>query len=222
MRSFLFLLVPIIFTACNNQDIEKTKLLNSNNELLNTRTVIKKDNITSKERILKIDSQKELNLKKLEAQKAENLAKIEAQKEQKIKELELQKAKEVELQRTKQKAIEANNSLELAKINSTTILEEKAKEVGLYKMVAIVVLFIVFIWLVIRYLQGVAKRRHEAYLKEQEFNYKVHLKEVEMKHKNIDKMLEIIKDNNSDPAIKKEMAKILSYNKNSLIEHKRK
>jgi len=220
MRAFLLITSLIIFSACDNQEIQKAKLLNANNPLLQKSNI--KNSSTQKERILTINTQKELNLKKMELEKEEKLAKIEAQKEQKIKELELKKAKELALLKTKQKQIEANSTIELAKINSKTILEAKEKETSLYKVVAIVAFLIILIWLLIRYLQDAAKRRHEAYLREQELNYKLQLKESELKHKNISTMLEIIKDEKSDPVIKKEMAKLIAHNKNSIIEHKSK
>jgi len=83
------------------------------------------------------------------------------------------------------------------------------------------VLFILFIWLLIHYLQALLKQKHEAYLKEQELNYKAYEQESKMKHENISKMLDIISDEKSDSAIKKEMTKILSHNKSSLITYKK-
>ena len=218
MKAIFLITSLIILSACDKQEIQKTKLLNQNNPLL--QKSIKKDIVNTKEKIALLNSQKELSLKKLELKKEENLAKIEAQKEQRIKELELKKAKELELLKTKQKQIEANSTVELAKINSKTILEVKEKETSLYKIIAIVTFLTILIWLFIKYLQNAAKRRHEAYLKEQELNYKLKLKENELKHKNISTMLEIIKDEKSDPVIKKEMAKLIAHNKNSIIEHK--
>jgi len=169
---------------------------------------------------LKVDNT--LKLEQLKKSKEENLAKIEAQKEQKLKELELAKEKEKIKELTKQKNIEANSSIELAKINAKTIVEVKDKEFGFYKIVAIVALFMLFILLVLRYLHGVAKRKHEAHLKEQELNYQAYMSESKLKHENISKMLEIISDEKSDSAIKKEITKILTHNKSNLIEHKKK
>ena len=223
MRYILLLLIPLIFSACGKEDIERTKELNRNNKLLNTRSIKAKENSSSqKERLAKMEDETKVKLAQMNLENAEKLEKIKAQKEQKIKELELEKAKEIEEQKTKQKIIEANNSLELAKINSKTVVEVKEKETNMYKVFAIILLFIVFIWLVIRYLHGVSKRRHEALIKEQELNYEAYVTESKLKHENISKMLEIISDEKSDPAVKKEISKILTHNKNNLIEHKKK
>ncbi len=223
MRYILLLFIPLIFTACDNQSIERTKELNRNNKLLNTRSIkVKQNSTTEKEKLAKIEDDTKVKLAQMNLKEQEKLAQIKAQKEQKIKELELAKAKEVEAQKTKQKIIEANNSLELAKINSQTVVAVKAKEVNLYKVFAIILLFIVFIWLIIRYLNGVSKRKHEALIKEQELNYEAYVTESKLKHENISKMLEIISDEKSDPVIKKEISKILTHNKNNLIEYKKK
>ncbi len=223
MRYILLLLIPLIFTACDNQSIERTKELNRNNKLLNTRSIkVKQNSTTQKAKLAKIEDDTKVKLAQMNLKEQEKLAQIKAEKEQKIKELELAKAKEVEAQKTKQKIIEANNSLELAKINSQTVVAVKAKEVNLYKVFAIILLFIVFIWLIIRYLHGVSKRKHEALIKEQELNYEAYVTESKLKHENISKMLEIISDEKSDPAIKKEISKILTHNKNNLIEYKKK
>ena len=222
MRYILLLLIPLIFTACDKQSIERTKELNRNNKLLNTRSIKAKENSSSQKEQLAKEDETKIKLAQMNLENAEKLEKIKAQKEQKIKELELAKAKEVEVQKTKQKIIEANNSLVLAKINSQTVVTVKEKEVSLYKVFAIILLFIVFVWLVIRYLHGVSKRKHEALIKEQELNYEAYVTESKLKHENISKMLEIISDEKSDPAVKKEITKILIHNKNNLIEHKKK
>jgi len=223
MKKLYLILIPLIFGACDNQDIKKTKILNDA-PLVTAKVAkkeIKKDMPTKEERLKKLSYKKEIELTKIKLKNQENIAALKAKKEEKLKELELQKAKEIELQKTKQKAIEANNSLELAKIKSKTVIEVKEKETALYKLIAIVVLIIAFIWLVIKYLQGVAKRKHEAYLKEQELQFQAHIQESKLKHENISKMLDIIKDEKSDPAIKKEMAKLLTHNKNILINNKK-
>jgi len=223
MRYFILMIVILIFSGCNQDSLEKTKELNRKNKLAKIETekkVAKK--VEQKIKMQELKNDTNLKLETIKKDKEEALAKIKAQKEQRIKELELNKAKAVELEKTKQKEIEANSSLELAKINSKTIVEVKEKETSLYKVIAIIVLFIVFIWLVIRYLQALSKRKHEEYLKEQELNYKAYEQESRMKHENISKMLDIISDENSDSAIKKEMAKILSHNKSNLIEYKKK
>ena len=223
MRYILLLLISLIFTACNNQDIEEVKELNKNNKFLNTRSIkTKQNNSTQKERLAKMQGETKLKLVQMNLENREKLEQIKAQKEQKVKELELAKAKELEAQKTKQKIIEANSSLELAKINSQTVVAVKEKETNMYKVFAIILLFIIFIWLIIRYLHGVSKRKHEALIKEQELNYEAYVTESKLKHENISKMLEIISDDKSDPAIKKEISKILTHNKNNLIEHKKK
>jgi len=82
-------------------------------------------------------------------------------------------------------------------------------------------LILLIIWLILRYINQHAKRRHEAQLKEQEYNFQAYQEETKMKHQSIHKMLDIISSDSSDPSVKKEITKILTHNKSSLIEHKK-
>jgi len=220
MRYFILMIVILIFSGCNQDLLENTKELNQNSKL--SKTIEEKNKDNQKIKLEELKNNRNLKLETLKKEKEEALAKIEAQKEQKIKEIELNKAKIVQTEKTKQKEIEINSSLELAKIDSKTVVEIKEKEISLYKLIAIIVLFILFIWLLIHYLQALLKQKHEAYLKEQELNYKAYEQESKMRHENISKMLDIISDEKSDSAIKKEMTKILSHNKSSLITYKKK
>ncbi len=233
MKSFLLILSAVIITGCGgsaDKSVEQTKALNNNNPMIKkvpktdnkkVKKTIKPVQISQKERLEKLNKESKLQMAKLQAQKEQNLAQIKAKNEQKLKELELEKTKEIKEQETKQKQIEANNSIELAKINSQKMVEVKEKEIGLYKLLTVAALFVAFAWLIILYLRHLAKQKHEAALKEQEYNFKAHIKETELKHENIGKMLEIISSEKSDPAVKKEITKILSYNKGNLIEHRK-
>jgi len=222
MRFVLLFIIALLFTACENNSIEKTRELNANNPLLKHRVIEKKPKISQKEKLQKMAYDNKVELEKIKIRNLENLAKIEAQKEQKLKTLELEKAKAIEEQKTKQKLIDANSSKELAQIESQKVLKVKEKELSLYKIVAVIAFFAIIIWLIVHYLKTLAKQRHEAELKEKEYNFQAYTMELKQKHENISKMLDIISDKENDPNVKKEMAKILSHNKSSLIEHKKK
>ena len=227
MRSLLIAIALFLLTACDGDTVAKTRELNRNNPQLTMRSKTVSHNNTKatvesqKERILKIDYKNRLALEELQKKSQKELATINAQKEEHLKKLEVEEAKTVQAEKTKQIAIEANRSLELAQIREKSQLIEKEQEISLYKIVAFLLLFLLLAWLILRYINQHAKRKHEALLKEQEYNFEAFKQESEMKHKNINKMLEIISDENSDPAIKKEITKILSHNKGSLIEHKK-
>lgn len=225
MKAFFIVPTLLMLTACNSDNIEKTKALNKNNALLatgKTAPLAIHNTPTQKERVLKMEYQNRIALNKIENSNQQKLATINAQKEQKLKELDLEKQKAIALQKTQQKAIEANNSLALAKIKSSTLIQIKTKETSFYTVAAFIALALMLFWLLLRYINQQSKRRHEAHLKEQDLHYQAYMEESKMKHQNISKMLDIISDEKSDAGIKKEMAKILTYNKNSLIQHKRK
>ena len=229
MKQFIILSTLFLMSGCDNETIVKTKEINSNNPYLDLAKKRKRENNSTaklstesqKERLLKIDYQNTIALEELQKKSQKELATINAQKEEKLKELEVQKATTLQAEATKQKAIEANKSIKLAEISQKTALVEKEKKFLLYKIVVFLLLFLLLVWLILRYINQHAKRKHEAYLKEQEYNFEAFKHESEMKHQNINKMLEIISDEKSDPNIKKEITKILSHNKGSLIEHKK-
>ncbi len=215
--SLSLLLFIILFSGCGNDAVAKTKELNKNIAQKNVTTIQE----SPKERILKIDYKNKIALQELANRSKEQLAIINAKNQQKLKTLEIERAKSIATQKTKQEAIEANKSVLLAQISQKTLIVKKEKELSLYKILAFLLLFSLIIWLILRYINQQAKRKHEVYLKEQAYNFEAYKQESEMKHKNINKMLDIISDEKSDPAIKKEITKILSHNKSSLIEHKK-
>ncbi len=226
MKRALFLISAVlIFTSCKSpkETLEETRRINQNSPVYHAaeQKSSQKQQISQQERILNMKNSSKMQMAKMKIEHDEKLAKIAAQKEEKLKEIEAKKAKELEQLKLKQKEVEANRTLEVAKMQSQEAVAIKEKEVGLYKTVAVIVLFIAFLWLIIAYLKHLAKQRHEAHLKEQELKFQAHIKETEMKHQNISKMLDIISSDKSDPAVKKEITKILSYNKGNLIEHKK-
>jgi len=212
----------ISFNGCNQQDIEEAKRLNKNNSMIFHKIKKESTKVTQKEKLAQIDNEAKFKLQKLQNEKIEKLEKIKAQNEQKLKELEVKKVQIEQKEKSRQKEIEANSSIELAKINSKTVLEVENKKIAFYKMATIVLFFLFFIGLIIYYLRYLSKKRHEAYLKEQELKYKAYMEESRLKHENISKMLDIVASDKTDAAIKKEMTKILTYNRSKIIEHKKK
>ena len=240
MRKLFFMVaIALTFIGCNKDSIEETKRLNQSKiSQKHSKQELKKEvkQEPTKEsqttQILKLDYQNRLDLQKAKHQKEQELAKLQAQKEmqiaqinatkeQKLKELEAQIVKTKSEAQKRQKELEANRSITVAKIESSTAIETTKSKTTLYRNIAIIAAIIVVLWLIFYYLNKASKRRHEAHLKEQELNHKAYMEETKLKHQNISKMLEIIGDEKSDKEIKKEMTKLLSYNKNSILEHKK-
>ena len=237
---YLFIIAPLIlFSACNEDSIKKTQELNAHNPYLITPTKTQEKSKTQQTsnknqkitlETLKIQNQQNLatlkakqqeKLATLTAKHQEELAKIAAQKEAKLKELELKKAQELAQAKIKATQIEANKSVAIAALKKEALIA-KTKEESSFKKSAIItaaVLFVIFLFFY--YLNKFSKRSHDARLKEQELQQQAYIEEAKLKHQNIAKMLEIISDEKSDKEIKKEMAKLLSYNKKNLLEHKK-
>ncbi len=234
MKKYIFLLIPIIFIACNQDEIEKTKELNRNNIVLKKEIQnFKKSNIDTKdERILKLNNKKDLDLEKLKKdntlelakvknENATKLAKIEAQKEQKLKEIALKMTQEklkTELQKTK---LESNKSIVVAKIENSAKVKLKKEDSSFYKIAVVILAISLIIWAILRYLSILAKKRLEAEIKEKEQAHEAYIQELKLKHENINKMLDIISDEKSDKEIKKAITKILERGKGNLIEYKK-
>jgi len=205
----------LLFTGCNKSSIEETKRLNQNSQ----KDINTQDNKT---KALEIEYQNRINLEniknqntkdltKLQLQKDIELAKIQADKEQRVKEIDSQIAKTTAISLNRQKEIEANASIRVATIESNTQIVTSQNRISLYKNIAIVSSIIFIIWLIFYYINKASKRRHEARLKEQELNHKAYIEETKLKHQNIEKMLEIIGDKDSDKEIKKDMSKLLVH-----------
>ncbi|HHD74589.1 MAG TPA: hypothetical protein ENL00_02015 [Nitratifractor sp.] len=220
MKALHILLTLLILTACSDDSVSKTQELNKNNPYL-PKLKEQKQLESPKERILKIEYKNRITLEEAKNRSKAQLAAINAKKEERVKELELQKVQQLAAEKTKQDAIEANKSFKIAKITQESALASKEKEISLYKVLAFLAMILLILWLILRYINQLSKRRHEAQLKEQEYNFEAYKQESQMKHENINKMLDIISSENSDPSVKKEITKILSHNKSNIIEHKK-
>ena len=241
MRKILLLFIPLLFVACNQESIERTKELNKNNPLLKDKIAainsstqdnreiqknqidVTKGNSYSEYDLKRLETQNIQDLERIKAQHKERLEEIKAQKEMKIKELETQKEIQKALALKEQKAIEANTSLLIAKLQSKTQIETTKEMIYVYKMVAIVTAVVILIWLMFYYINKASKRTHEAALKEKELQVKAQLEEEKLREQNIAKMLEIISDKDEDSEVKKEVAKLLTQlsTQTKLLEYKK-
>jgi len=233
------LLVALYFSGCNSDSaVKQTQELNKNlmqkngvkTEVVNTQK-LKNSNLENKKNTTQIKAKNQQELKKLEIQKETQLAKIDAQKDLKIKELETKS-------QITQKELETKAKLEISKEKTTQIkaktqaqieiekTRQKAQEIAIkehsntIKNISIIIFLIVVIWLIIRYIDRASKRKHEAELRKKELEKEAYIEEQKLKQKNIDKMLDIIKDSNHDPEVKKEVAKLLTFNSNRYIKDK--
>ncbi len=233
LNILLAFIIALIFLGCDsNSAVKQTQELNKN---LMQKEGIKKEPMNQKkfneQKSLETKVQNQQTLKKLDIQKETQLAKINAQKDLKIKELETKAAitqKELETKTKIESAKELTKQIK-AKTQAQIQIEQtrqKAQEIAIkehsntIRNISIIIFLIIVIWLIIRYIDRASKRRHEAELKRKELEKEAYIEEQRLKQKNIDKMLDIIKDNSHDPEIKKEIAKLLTFNSNRYLEDK--
>ena len=237
------LLVALYFSGCNSDSaVKQTQELNKNlmqkdgikTEVSKSKKdikTLKNNNLENKEKIIQTKAKNQQELKKLEIQKETQLAKIDAQKDLKIKELETKSQitqKELE---TKAKVESTKEQTAQIKAKTQAQIEiektrQKAQEIAIkehsntIRNISIIVFLIIVIWIIARYIDRASKRRHEAELKRKELEKEAYIEEQKLKQKNIDKMLDIIKDSNHDPEVKKEVAKLLTFDTNRYIKDK--
>ena len=231
MRKIILALIPFIFIGCNQEGVEKTKLLNSNNPYLKVKPQTlnskfeqnsnTKANDISKEKEIELTNAHTIKLEELKVKKEEALAKISAQKEQKLKEIEAKTKQELSKNRLKEAQIEQNRTITIAQIEAKNQLKVKKEESNLYKILGVLFALVIIFGIIFKFLNSLAKRRHEVLLKEKELEHQAYLQDMKAKHEHISKMLEIISDENSDKEIKKSLTKLLEGGKNNLIDYKK-
>jgi hypothetical protein len=169
-----------------------------------------------KERETAIDESKlELSLAKLEqAQKLSikekelqmSLAKTKSTVD--IANIELKKIQENE--KTKQLAQTQMHTETLIENENKKLLEEKKlilnkEQLDFYKIAAAVIAFLIFLSIMIYYFIKKRSSENELKMHEDELSYQLQMKMVEQQSKNIDKMLEIVTNNDLSKNVQKEL-----------------
>lgn len=222
MRDILPIIVILLLTSCNQDSVNKAKQLNKNNPNIAHKSTINSDNSVSKEeRVLKLNNNNTVVLKKIENQNSKDLATIDAKKEERLKELEVNSKRDLAQIEFKKAVVDSNKSVKIAKIESSKNVKIKEEESSFYKVAAVILALILIIWGIFRYLTILAKKRQEVELKEREYNHEEYMQELKLKHATVNKMLDIIADENSDKEIKKSLSKLLERGKGNIIEYKK-
>ncbi len=229
MKRVILIFVIFIITACNQDSIEKTKELNINNSNLNIKkhitqvnqkeyNPIKPNSIKeeSQKRVLQNNNQNKLELEKLKEQNKKDLIILKNQNEQKLKELDLTNKKELANIELQKKISDNNRSITISQIENSTKAQVLEKQNETLKIVIILIAIVIIIWLILRYLNQLSKNKLEEATKEKELNNQIYLEELKIKHQSLNKMLDIINDENCDKDIKKSLTKVLENGKNLL------
>ncbi len=155
-----------------------------------------------KQRAIKIkELEQELEISKNNAQNRLELAKLElikTQEKEKTKQTLQDKMQEKELQKIKNEQILAQN------LEQNRVLLKK-EELGIYKIVAVIVGFLIMLVLLIYYLLKQSSQDKKAKLAEDERKQLMNFKIMEEQGKNLDKMLEIITTKDVSNSVEKEI-----------------
>ncbi|SFV64921.1 hypothetical protein MNB_SV-9-1709 [hydrothermal vent metagenome] len=157
------------------------------------------------------DRENQILIAKIKSQEKLDLAKIEAETAQKV------KAIEVEALKTKalvDKDIAKNQhkiEKEIASSNQQIVLKTQEKDLYLYKIITMVIGFIVLIGILVVYLINRENRIVQVKLEADRLKHEEFTQANNQYHEKSTKILDIIADKNSDDMIKQELVKILGY-----------
>ncbi len=177
----------------------------------------------AKARLAQIEAHKAERLKKLEIQRAETVARLKAEKARKIKALELEQIRNTNTANTQIAAAKAQTDLAIEKERQTHALARQKEQIGFYRQILIagiilVLLLMLLLYLLYRHRQNLKLKLHEETLRHQSY-----LEASRQHHAKITKVLEIIADEGTDKAVKKELTKLLKESEENptiLLEHK--
>ncbi len=145
----------------------------------------------------------------MQAKHQETLSSIAAQKETTLKQLELEKSKSAD--QTRQAIIASENQRKIAiekeRQRSEIILEKEHSALYQQYLIAGVILFILLIGLI--YLIHRRNQHLKLKLHEDELRHKEYMLSSRQHHERINKTLEILADQSTDKALKKELVKLL-------------
>ncbi|NPA50862.1 MAG: hypothetical protein GXO02_04455 [Epsilonproteobacteria bacterium] len=221
-KAFLITLLLLINSGCNNYYKDKeTRLIGTPiNGQKSFEPQIKNNIIRNDNRSIQAEKEKLL----LELQHKEKLEKIRAQNELKIKELEAKKAKEIAKSQIEIAKIKAQNELKKSQLEKEERLQKEKEKILLYKILGAIAIFgIIFIGLIIFFIKR-SKYKHQLELQKAKHSHEAWLHSTKIHHEQVQKMLDIISDENSPQELKKEMVKILENHKKNhkkLIELKK-
>lgn len=161
------------------------------------------------------ERENQILIAKIKAQEKLDLAKIEADTAQKVKIIEVEALK---TQALVDKDIATNQhkvEKEIASSNQQIVLQTQEKDLYLYKIITMVIGFIVLMGILVLYLINRENRIVKVKLEEDRLKHEEFIQANNQYHEKSSKILDIIADKNSDDIIKQELVKILGYQEQS-------
>ena len=177
----------------------------------------------AKARLAEIEARKAERLKKLETQRAETVARLEAEQNQKVKALELEQTRSTNAANTQIAASKSQADIAIEKERQTHALVRQKEQIGFYKQlliagIVLLLLLMLLLYFLYRHRQNLKLKLHEETLRHQSY-----LEASRHHHAKITKVLEIIADDGTDKALKKELTMLLKEsgeNPTILLENK--
>jgi len=165
-------------------------------------------------RLIKAETEAKARLAEIELKKAERLRQIDAQKATELSKLEAEKTKQLKKIELEQTLSTNNTNSQIAATKAKADIQLQQKKIIFYRelmyaTVVIVILVLVFAYLIYRRKQTLKLKMHEEELKHQAY-----LAASQQHHEQVNKILNIITNEHTEKAVKKELTKLLAQNQN--------
>jgi glutamate/tyrosine decarboxylase-like PLP-dependent enzyme len=234
---YLFALFALLhLSGCNTDDAHKATLMPGAKPAIRYRAHPQAPNPTdeqirllkaqtdAKARLAEIEARKAEKLKQLEAQRTMTVAQYEAQKAQKIKALELEQTRNTNAAQTQIAKTKAQTKLAIEKERQSTAIAHQKEQIAFYRQLTVVVSILMVLLMGLIYLLYRHRQTLKLKLHEEELRHQAYLEASRRHHEQVTKILDILTNDNTDKALRKELTKLLGTQNNydtALLENKK-
>ncbi len=215
MKNFNLILITIsilFFTACNqDQSSNNIKMVRDTYHQIPTGYTNQETTAPKLKAPRGEERENQILIAKIKSQEKLDLAKIEAETAQKVKTIEVEALKTKALVDKEIATNQHKIEKEIASSNQQIVLQTQEKDLYLYKIITMVIGFIVLMGILVLYLINRENRIVKVKLEEDRLKHEEFIHTNNQYHEKSSKILDIIADKNSDDNIKQELVKILGY-----------
>ena len=209
-QGIYLLLVAFLMGGCNQGENKSVKMLNDTYHKVPTGYTTSTAPVRKSREERAENYQKEMELAKLKSEENLRLAKIEAEAKEEVKRIEAEAlkakvmaAKEVHLQQQK-------TAKEIAVTKEQRLMQTKEKDLRFYMILAAVVAALFLVALLVWYLMHRKNKATELKMHEDKLRHEAMMEANRQHHEKIGRVLEIIADKHTDPAVKHKLVSVLS------------
>ena len=209
-RNIFILLIALLLGGCNQGENKSIKMVNDTYHKVPTGYTASTAPVRKSREERAEGYQKEMELAKLKSEENLRLARIEAEAKEKVKRIEseavkaqVMAAKEVHLQQQKTKK-------EIAVTKEQRLAQTKEKDLRFYMILLAVAAGLILVVLLLWYLIHRRNKAAELKMHEEKLRHEAMMEANRQHHEKIGRVLEIIADEHTDPAVKHKLVSILS------------